>query len=243
MANIKKSGPPKSDCAYVYENLRVDIILGKIRPYEHIVERSYAEKLGVSRTPVREALRLLERDGLVVFRPKRGATARALMREKNVAEVFELRALLQLSYAKETMDGLGAEELEEMRKCNEKCLSALSSLDADAFFHYYDRFNTMLIEGCRKEVLVKLLNYLDAFNPSTSVTNGFSSDVPNVRAAMSSWKRRQAGLYEHMSIWEALKSQDIEAYVKALKIHINNSEKACEEGLQKLWESRNSHRR
>ena len=243
MANIKKPTPPKSDSAYVYENLRADIILGRIKPYEHIVERNYAAKLGVSRTPVREALRLLERDGLVVFRPKRGATARALVQEKNVEEVFELRSILQLSYAKETIEGIQEKELAEMKRCNENCFVAIASLDAEAFFHHYDRFNAMLIEGCGKEVLIKLLNYLDAFNPSTSVTNGVSSDVPSMRVAMSTWERRRTGLLEHVSIWEALQARDLEAYTDALQRHISNSERACRESLQKLWESRSANKK
>ena len=222
---------PKTDCAYVYDNLRADIISGRIKANERILERDYAEKLGVSRTPVREALRLLERDGLVDFRPKKGATAHPLLQKSDVEEIFQLRALLQLHCAEDTVHNITEDELKIMRSCNQACDAAVAQQDCRSFFQYYDHFNSLLIRSCRKSFVIRLLTCLDGFDPMTSITNAEEDEVLFSRISVSTWERREEALGEHKDILDALAARDISRYKTVLRIHIENSNKVCMNGL------------
>lgn len=211
------TNPPKSDCAYAYECLRSDIMSGRIQPHERIIESTYAEKLGISRTPVREALRLLERDGLVDFQPKRGVTARECLTEDEVREVFHLRALLQMDGAQGTVENITRGELSAMAGCNAACASAIDEEDSEGFFRYYDRFNKLLIGSSKMPFLIKLLEYLENYVPIASSVIGAAHTV-----SLDTWKVRRKALREHMAIWDALNRRDLADYTKALQIHIEN---------------------
>jgi len=236
MRDIPSAQPPKTDCSYVYDWLRTEILSGRIKPNERLIESHYAKKLGVSRTPVREALRLLERDGLVDFKPKRGATARQLLRESEVEEIFRLRTLLQLDSAPETVRNLTEEELEQMAACNAACRQAVEADDTDAFFRHYDRFNLLLLEGCKMQMVIKILMMLEHLDPITSMMGGTES-APTVqfrRIAISTWEGRRRSLSEHEAIYEALKRRDLTAYTEALRTHTESCDMACREGLRRL---------
>ncbi len=236
MTDIHSAQPPKTDCSYVYDCLRTDILSGRIKPNERLVESHYAEKLGVSRTPVREALRLLQRDGLVDFQPKRGATARQLLRESEVEEIFRLRRLIQLDCAPETVANLTAEELRQMGACNAACREAVEADDADTFFLHYDRFNLLLLEGCKLEMYIRILMRLEHLDPITSVVGG-SEERPAAqyrRIAISTWEGRRRSLAEHEAIADALRRRDLPAYTEALRRHTESCDIACREGLHKL---------
>ncbi len=85
---------PKSLREQVVQQIRTAIIEGRLKPGDHIVEASLTEQLGVSRTPVREALILLEREGLVVAEPNRGSYVRAFT-ESDVTALFSMRNTLE----------------------------------------------------------------------------------------------------------------------------------------------------
>ncbi len=224
MTDFTLTNPPKSDCAYAYECLRRDIMSGQIQPHERIIETSYAEKLGISRTPVREALRLLERDGLVDFQPKRGATARECLTDDEIREVFRLRTLLQMDSAKETVENITRGELSAMAGCNGACASAIDEEDSEAFFRYYDRFNKILIGSSKRIFSIKLLEYLENFVPiaTTVVGTRVRADVQTKTDMLDTWKVRRKALREHMAIWDALNRRDLAAYTQALKRHTDN---------------------
>ncbi len=78
----------------VFENLREAILEGKLKPGQRLMEVQLAEQLGVSRTPVREAIRKLELEGLVVMLPRKGAYV-ANMSLKDIMDVLEVRASLE----------------------------------------------------------------------------------------------------------------------------------------------------
>ena len=236
MTNINNPSPPQTDCAYVYDSLREDIMSGRIRPDERIIESYYAQKLGVSRTPVREALRLLERDGLVDFQPKRGATARAVLKIGEVEEVFRLRSLLQLSCVRDTVENLTPRELSMMAGCNAACAAALDLGDIPSFYRHYERFNKLLMEGCKMPLLIKMLMMLENYDPVTCAVSvdGGRPDLQIRRIAVSGDKQRRRVLREHMNIWSALERRDVAAYTAALKKHINSCNNDCREKIRRL---------
>ena len=78
----------------VFNTLRQAIITGEFAPGERLMEISLANRLGVSRTPVREAIRKLELEGLVIMIPRKGAQV-ARITEKNLRDVIEIRTVLE----------------------------------------------------------------------------------------------------------------------------------------------------
>lgn len=98
----------------VVQEIRTAIIEGRIKANDHITEATLTEQLGVSRTPVREALILLEQEGLVVAAPNRGCFVRAF-NEQDVNEIFSMRTALENFAGKLIIDKLQVADFEHLR--------------------------------------------------------------------------------------------------------------------------------
>ncbi|MDY0884436.1 GntR family transcriptional regulator [Dongia soli] len=127
--------PRKTLRASVYESLKGMIVTGDLQPGTRVTESELAERLNVSRTPVREALNRLEQDGLVVGRPRQGYTVKDFDLH-TFREAFEIRELLD-GYAAElataNIDAAGKERLRGMVQECER-LAALSDHSTEAMF-------------------------------------------------------------------------------------------------------------
>ena len=80
----------------IYEQLRQAILSGAIEPNKRLVETTYAEIFHVSRTPIREEIRMLEQDELVIYEPRKSAVVRPQLSEKEMEEVYTIHAALQM---------------------------------------------------------------------------------------------------------------------------------------------------
>ena len=98
----------------VFNTLRKAILKGELKPGERLMEIALAERLGVSRTPVREAMRKLELEGLVVMIPRRGAQV-ANITEKDLNDVLEVRIALENLSIENACMRMTEEQLEELR--------------------------------------------------------------------------------------------------------------------------------
>jgi DNA-binding GntR family transcriptional regulator len=126
----------------VVEQIRMAIIEGRLKPGDHITEAVLTSQLGVSRTPVREALILLEREGLVVSSPNRGSFVRAFT-TKDVSEIFSLRTTLENFAGQLIINKLSADDLKQLRNSIAAQNAALQEGDfkkvrtIDMNFHQY----------------------------------------------------------------------------------------------------------
>ena len=100
----------------VFETLREAIASGRLKPGQRLMELQLAEDLGVSRTPVREAIRQLELEGLVVMVPRKGAYV-AELSLRDMAEVFEMRAALDGLAAALAAERITEEEIDFLERC------------------------------------------------------------------------------------------------------------------------------
>ena len=110
----------------VFKTLRQAILRGELKPGERLMEIKLANKLGVSRTPIREAIRKLELEGLVLMIPRRGAEV-AEITEKSLNDVLEVRKALEelaVQLACERMDEEGLEALKKAAKEFEESLGS-----------------------------------------------------------------------------------------------------------------------
>ena len=124
----------------VFNTLRKAILRGELKPGERLMEIQLANKLGVSRTPIREAIRKLELEGLVLMIPRKGAEV-AQITEKNMRDVLEVRKALEELAVQLACEKITDEEIEEMKKAAEEFKMILKGKDiteiaeADDVFH------------------------------------------------------------------------------------------------------------
>ena len=98
----------------VFNTLRKAILRGELKPGERLMEIQLANKLGVSRTPIREAIRKLELEGLVLMIPRKGAEV-AQITEKNMQDVLEVRKALEELSVQLACERITPEQVEEMK--------------------------------------------------------------------------------------------------------------------------------
>jgi DNA-binding GntR family transcriptional regulator len=136
----------------VVEQVRAAIIEGRLRPNDHITEAVLTEQLGVSRTPVREALILLEREGLVVFAPNRGAFVRAF-EASDVDEIFAMRTTLENFAAEQLIDHLADGQLTQANTLIEQQAQAIKNRDFKSVRSLDVEFHRLLVHGSGNRLL------------------------------------------------------------------------------------------
>ena len=128
----------------VFNTLRQAILRGELKPGERLMEIQLANKLGVSRTPIREAIRKLELEGLVLMIPRRGAEV-AEIKEKSLKDVLEVREALEELSVQLACEHITEEQIVEMKAAAEEFRRSLRSKDitkiAQADVHFHDVIN------------------------------------------------------------------------------------------------------
>lgn len=145
-----------------YEQLKAKIIEGHLDPGKRLTEEHLAKELGVSRTPIREALRRLETEGLIKPLAKRGFVV-AGGSEEEVKELFEIRAVLE-GYSLRVICGSVSEEIfRELNRCIHKAEEALRKDQIEKVFIYNTRFhdtlhNLVVLKGRLHRLIVDMRN-------------------------------------------------------------------------------------
>lgn len=143
----------------VCETLRNAIVSGVLQPGERLMEIQVAEELGVSRTPVREAIRKLELEGFVVMIPRRGTYVSDLS-IKDITEVFEVRTSLDVLAAGLAAERITEEELEQMERLLVEIGGYIEANDMDKIVEADSQFHDILYRASRNERLVGIINNL-----------------------------------------------------------------------------------
>ena len=184
------------------------IIAGDIKPGERITEEELAKSLGISRTPVREALRRLETQGLLAHAPHRGMVVREL-EQQEITELYEMREVLEgaaAASAAQHASEIEIESLEELIKSDEKRLDDPKALAASNKL-----FHETLYRSAHNRYLVKTLTSLRS---SMAVLGPTTLSHPG---------RAKTALAEHKAIVACLKRGDAEGACEAAKQHTRNA--------------------
>ncbi|WP_455035748.1 GntR family transcriptional regulator, partial [Lachnoanaerobaculum gingivalis] len=124
----------------VFKTLRQAILRGELQPGERLMEIALSKKLGVSRTPIREAIRMLELEGLVLMIPRKGAEVAGIT-EKNLRDTLEVRRALEELAIELSCTKITDEELNELEQAEEEFVESIENKDiidiarADEKFH------------------------------------------------------------------------------------------------------------
>jgi Transcriptional regulators len=143
----------------VFTTLRQAILRGELKPGERLMEIQLANKLGVSRTPIREAIRKLELEGLVITIPRRGAEV-AEITEKNMQDVLEVRKSLEALAIQLACERMTQEAIEELKQKSIEFQASLSTKDVTKIAEADVEFHDVIFEATDNQRLVQLLNNL-----------------------------------------------------------------------------------
>ena len=143
----------------VFNTLRQAILRGELKPGERLMEIQLANKLGVSRTPIREAIRKLELEGLVVMIPRKGAEV-AEITEKNMLDVLEVRRALEELAVKLACERITEEEIQELKDAADAFQKILSEKDITKIAEADEAFHDVIFKSTGNDRLIQLLNSL-----------------------------------------------------------------------------------
>lgn len=150
---------PTSLMEQISRVLKEAILEGILKGGEKLVEAELKEKFGVSRSPIREALRDLEKKGLVEIYPRKGAFVRPIS-SKDIKENFPVRAVLEGLAAKEALERFEPEQLLEMEKALRKMREAVQERDGRSYWEHHRLFHETFIQACGNQLLIGLLKDL-----------------------------------------------------------------------------------
>lgn len=154
MNSIDTTAPPaKKRSASLSEAIEEMIAIGELTPGTHLDETLLAEKFGVSRTPVREALIQLSSMGLIVIRPRRGALV-AEIGPYQLVEMFEFMSELEAICGRQAARRMSEEEHRQLLAAHLACKGARDAHDADAYFYRNEVFHHAIYAGSHNLFLI-----------------------------------------------------------------------------------------
>ena len=197
----------------VFNTLRQAILTGELKPGERLMEIHLADRLGVSRTPIREAIRKLELEGLVTMIPRRGAEV-AQITEKSMKDVLEVRRALDALCAELACDRITDEELENLRLACDAFETAVKTKDAKKIAQADVALHDIIVRATGNQRLIKLVNNL-------------SEQMYRYRFEyIKDSSQHQNLIDEHRIIYQSIVCKDKKTAADAARTHIDNQEKA-----------------
>ncbi len=194
----------------VFNRLRSDILNGRYSENEELREAAIGEELGVSRTPVREAFRQLELEGLIRIVPNKGAYVTGIS-SSDVADIYAIRSLLEGLCARWATQKITKAEVEEMEETILLSEFHLEKGHYDQLTELDNRFHMQLYEACGSRQLIRLLK-------------DFHQYVQKERQkTLSTKERSSAAVAEHKSIMEAIRDGDAQLAEKLANEHVCNA--------------------
>lgn len=143
----------------VFNTLRDAILTGKLVPGERLMENQLAEKLGVSRTPVREALRMLELENLVELVPRKGAQVLD-MGEKDIVDILEIRSALEGLATSLACKKMSKETLQQMKNMEVDFERAVAENDVERFVDIDEEFHDLIFSSTENNKLMQMFRTL-----------------------------------------------------------------------------------
>lgn len=202
------------------DRLRDLIVQGELEPGERLNERVLCGRLGISRTPLREAIKLLATEGLVELLPNRGAVVAAINTAR-LAETLQVMGALEGLAGELACRTARPERIAEIRGLHEEMLGMHKRGDLAGYFRHNQAIHMSIVEASGNPVLANIYRQLNA----------------NVRRARYranlSKERWDAAVREHEEILAALESRDVRALKRLLRDHLANKLASVLTGLEK----------
>lgn len=203
-----------------YETLKHAIITGEIPAGSRIVETEYADRLHISRTPLREALRKLERDGLVEYVLRRGVVVRAFTIE-DVEEIYTIRNALELLTPAAIVAKATPEDIRSLREKLHRMDELVVNSDIEGLSPLARAFHAQLTAISGMTRILRVIESQDEYITRFSALSIAAED------------RRPAAHQEHYKLVECVESRDAQALENLMRKHIERSKQKCLDALAK----------
>ena len=209
----------KSLGQHVFENLKQAIIRGEVAPGDRLVESRLADALDISRTPVREAIHKLEREGLLRKLPKGGFTVMNLSRE-DIEETFGIRCVLESYAARLAAQNYSEEELLPLEDKIEEFQRFLDKGQLDELPRINTEFHTLFYALSRSPKLIKMINDL----------RDQIYRFRKILLKMDKWA--EVSNQDHRKILDAIRERDVNRVEKVVKQHIARGQRIVLNALE-----------
>jgi len=198
-----------------YDYIYKEILSNRLLPGDPVSEADLASKLGLSRTPVREALKILDTEGLVKIIPNRGTFVTEIS-VQDVEEIFSLRELFELHALKTSYKFIPDDTLNMLE---ERIKSVVKSDELEKHYEVDELFHSTIINHCGNS---RLINFRNMINSQIMMMRKISSQDPN---------HFDISRTEHLEMIEALKARDLATAEELLSRHITSIKKRIIEVL------------
>lgn len=207
MREISIDNTPLSE--RIAETIRDYILKGTLKPGERLTEPSLSKLLGISRTPIREALRLLEIEGFVELIPRRGAVVTTIT-DKDVDEIFELKIKLESLAARNASQYFTKADVDKLRAINDKISKLIGTNNVAQLIKLNSEFHDVFLSKCDNGRLMKFLESLSLqFKMATAYSFSVTGRIKKV-------------LEEHEMLIEAFDKKDAAKIEKLVEMHNAN---------------------
>lgn len=209
----------KSMRELVLGELRNAIFMGHIKPGDRLVETTVANSMGISRTPVREALRQLESEGLAINIPRKGTIVKGICVE-DANEIYEIREVLEGLAARGACLHISRMEIRELRQIIRDMDQSIKNNDEEAYVYVHNRFNRIILDSCKNKRLINqmesIYEYLKSLRKISLLTDS----------------RKKEALKEHIEIVNAIENGDEDEAERLTRQHIRSARKSFQEVVE-----------
>ena len=206
--NSEKSSQPLS--TGLYSELQKDILSGAITDGSKLTEQSVCKRYGVSRTPVREAFRQLEADGLLEIIPNRGAFATGLSK-RDISDLFDLRSVFEVQAVDWAIRRMSDEDIDRLAESMEFMEFYTLKEDVEKVLSFNSQFHSIIYAGTGDRMLQKTLSVYQTYLKFSAPHKTYDED--SLRAILE----------EHRAIFAAFETRNAAAGRKAMENHMAQS--------------------
>ena len=203
----------------VFNTLRRAIITGEFAPGERLMEISLANRLGVSRTPVREAIRKLELEGLVIMIPRKGAHV-AKITEKSLRDVIEIRCVLEEFAASRACERITEEGKEKLKEAHRQFVEAAQTNDIIDIVEKDEQFHDAIFQATCNDRLITIINNLR--EQFYRYRMEYVKDI----------EQHSVLVTEHEQLLHAIFNQDSETAKQIMRTHLKNQQEGVIQAIQ-----------
>lgn len=205
----------------IFDTLREAIITGELKPGERLMEVKLAEKMGVSRTPVREAIRMLELEGLVDMLPRKGAHV-AELSVKDIMDVLEVRAAMDSLATRLAAERITDDEIKELRQIQAQFINYVEKNNLQGSIKKDVEFHELIYRASRNDRLLQ-------------INNNLREQVQRFRVIyLKDYSSPKNLIKEHEDICDAISARNSDMAQECAKIHINNQEKVIIKAIKNM---------
>ena len=206
--NTEKNSQPLS--AGLYQEIQKDILSGALPSDSKLTEAAICKRYGVSRTPVREAFRQLEADGLIENIPNRGAFVTGLSK-RDISDLWDLRTLFEIQAVEWAIKRMTADDIDALRETVEFMEFYTLKDDIEKVLSFNSQFHNTIYVGTKDRMIQKTLSAYQTYLKHSAPARTFTSDYLN------------SILEEHKAIFDAFENKNVAAGRRAMQYHMEQS--------------------